>query len=512
MKELSASPNDTPRSLSPLTVRDCAALGFRQGGTILYTFLIVFSAVVAITWVMPAEYESEVKILVKRERVDPVISPENNASPVIQPDLTEEDLNSEVEILKSQDLLEKVAVESGLKELAPESRFKGFTQGWIRDKQPPASQDIRTVRATRLLEEKLKIEPLKKTRLIKVTYRSTSPRLAAAVLQTLVRLYTEKHLDVHSAPGALDFFQTQTEQYRKQLAEAEKKMAEFGGAKGVVAPQLEKEMAVRELNDFKAEAGQTRAAIAATKKRIATLEQLRAARPARLTAQVRISDNPLLLQQMKSTLLNLELKRTELLSKYAPGYPSVQEVDAQIAQARDALARAEAAPVREEVTDRDATHEWLTSELAKARAELISLEGKLAVTADTVNAYRRQAQQLKDSEIVQQDLVRKAKAAEENFVLYSRKQEEARISQTLDQKRIINVSVAEAPTLPAVPASPNWPLNLLLGVLLAGLASVGLGLVKDYIDPSFRTPDEVEVFLSIPVLASLSLESGEIKS
>jgi uncharacterized protein involved in exopolysaccharide biosynthesis len=363
-----------------------------------------------------------------------------------------------------------------------------------------------------LLGEKLKIEPLKKTRLIKVTYRSTNPRLAAAVLQTLVRVYTEKHLDVHRAPGALDFFQTQTERYRKQLADSEKKMAQFGSAKGVVAPQLEKEMAVRRLNDFEAEAGQMRAAIAATEKRIATLEQLQAARPARLTAQVRVSDNPLLLQQMKSTLLNLELRRTEVLSKYAPGYPLVQEVEAQIAQARDALAKAESAPMREEVTDRDATHEWLTSELAKARADLISLQGKLAVTSATVNDYRRQAQQLSGSEIAQQDLVRTAKAAEENFVLYSRKQEEARISQALDQKRIINVSVAEAPTLPAAPASPNWTLNLLLGVLLGALASAGLGLAKDYIDPSFRSPDEVEVFLSVPVLASLSLEAGEVKS
>src|SRR5262249_1295478 len=172
MKELSASPKDTPRSLSPLTIRDCAAVGFRQSRIILYTFTIVFSAVMAITWVMPAEYESEVKILVKRERVDPIVTPENNVQPVIQRDLTEEDLNYEVEILKSEDVIERVAVESGLTELVSESRLKGFALGWIRNKEA-LGQDIRTVRATQLLENKLKIEPLKKTRLIKVTYRST---------------------------------------------------------------------------------------------------------------------------------------------------------------------------------------------------------------------------------------------------------------------------------------------------------------------------------------------------
>ena len=49
---------------------------------------------------------------------------------------------------------------------------------------------------------------------------------------------------------------------------------------------------------------------------------------------VRNSDNPQLLEQLKSTLLNLELKRTDLLTKYEPTYRLVQEVDQQIADAK----------------------------------------------------------------------------------------------------------------------------------------------------------------------------------
>jgi uncharacterized protein involved in exopolysaccharide biosynthesis len=511
MKELNVSLIDTPRPPAPFTVRDWAAVGFRQRRILRTTFLLIFGAVLLITVMTPSEYESEAKILVKRERVDPVVTADKNAQPLGMADLTEQDLNSEVEILKSRDLLEKVAITSGLPAKLRESRLKtlAIALGWISDERPAAGEDIRTFRATRQLEKNLTVEPLKKTKLIRVSYRSTDPKLATTVLQNLVRMYTEKHLEVHRVGGALDFFETQTEQYRKQLANAEQQMAAFGKSNGVVAPQLEKEMAVRKLTDFEAELGQTRAAITSTEKKIAELEKLQAARPARLTSQVRTADNPLLLQQMRTTLLNLELKRTELLSKYAPDYPPVQEVEAQIAQTREALTKAESSPVREEVTDRDTTHEWLTSELAKARAELTSLEGKLAVTLQTVNSYQQQAQQLNNTEIAQQDLVRTVKEAEDNFVLYSRKQEEARISQALDQKRIINVSIAEEPTVPVLPASPDWVLNLMLGALLAALAGIGLALARDHMDSSFRTPDEVEVFLSVPVLASLALEPGE---
>ena len=110
----------------------------------------------------------------------------------------------------------------------------------------------------------------------------------------------------------------------------------------------------------------------------------------------------------------------------------------------------------------------------------------VSVSIDSVEDKDDVLKFLNGTEVTQQDLVRKQKAAEENYMLYLRKQEEARISQELDQKRIFNVSVAEEPTVPAMPASPNWPLNVLLGALFAGLAAIGLGLSLDYIDPSFR--------------------------
>jgi uncharacterized protein involved in exopolysaccharide biosynthesis len=511
MKELNLALREKPRLPVTFTLRDCAAVGFRQKRTVVTIFLTILGLVAIVTWLLPFEYESEAEILVKRERVDPVVTADKNGQPLMQADLTEQDLNSEVEILKSHDLLEKVAVESGLSKRSRESRLKGFmiAMGWTKEERTPFGQDLHTTMATKQLEKDLRIEPLKKTRLVKISYRSTEPQLSVTVLQTLVRLYLEKHLEVHRMPGAVDFFQAQTDEYRKQLSEAETQMKTFGLSKQVVSPQLEKELVVRRLGDFNGDMQQTRAAIAATEKRIQTLTELQNQRPARLTAQVKTADNPILLQQMKSTLLTLQLKRTELLSKYAADYPSVKEVEAEIAQANDALSKAESSPTREEVTDRDTTHEWLTGELTKAQADLTSLRAKLVSTANTVSEYRKEAQHLNDSEITQQDVVRNAKTAEDNYLLYSKKLEEARITEALDQKRIINVSVAEQPTLPSMPVSPIWSLNILLGALLAGLASIGFGLLRDYIDPSFRTPNEVESVLNIPVLASLSLESGE---
>jgi len=42
--------------------------------------------------------------------------------------------------------------------------------------------------------------------------------------------------------------------------------------------------------------------------------------PARTTTQVRVADNPELMKALKSSLLDLELKRTGLLTKFEPGH------------------------------------------------------------------------------------------------------------------------------------------------------------------------------------------------
>src|SRR5438445_8647514 len=98
-----------PRS----TLRDWAGLGFRQRRVIVSSFLLILGAVVLITLFTPRQYEAELKILVKGERADPLVTPEKD-SIMPRPEVTEQDVNSEVELLKSRDLLEKVVLASGV--------------------------------------------------------------------------------------------------------------------------------------------------------------------------------------------------------------------------------------------------------------------------------------------------------------------------------------------------------------------------------------------------------------
>jgi uncharacterized protein involved in exopolysaccharide biosynthesis len=180
----------------------------------------------------------------------------------------------------------------------------------------------------------------------------------------------------------------------------------------------------------------------------------------------------------------------------------VQEIEKQIRDTRAAIEGEKNAPVRDETTDQDPTYEWVKSELVKAQSELSGLKARAAANNVSLARYRSGARTLQQAAIAQQDLLQTAKTEEENYLLYLRKEEEARINDALDRGGILNVAIAEPPTVPALPARSFW-LYGLLSVFLAGTGSVGLAFTSDFLDPSFRTPDEVAGFLESPVLASL---------
>jgi len=143
-----------------------------------------------------------------------------------------------------------------------------------------------------------------------------------------------------------------------------------------VAGEMEKDIVVHKLGDLKLTQQQTDTSVRETQKRIATLEKQLSSTPSRMETAVRTSDNGQLMMQLKSTLLTLELKRTDLLQKFAPSYRAVREVDQEIANTNAAIASAERAPLLDKTTDRDPTYEWIRSELARSHAELSALTSR----------------------------------------------------------------------------------------------------------------------------------------
>jgi uncharacterized protein involved in exopolysaccharide biosynthesis len=477
----------------PPTSRDIVAVLFRRRWAMLTAFVVVVVAVV-LSGVWIPKYDAQMKILVQRQRSDAMITPSANAPAQFTGDqVSEEDLNSEGELLSSNDLLRSVVLSTGLSDKL----------GSPSDRDRP----VRLAKAVRTLAKSLTIEPLRRSNVISVQYSNRDPQLVAQVLQALAAAYTEKHLELQHSSGEFKFFDQQTKQYQQGLDQAQVELTDFTRKTGVVSAQIERDSALQQANEFDSTAHQAQTSVIETEQRVRSLQaQLQSIQP-RLTTVVRNSDNPQLLEQLKSTLLTLQLKRTDLLTKFEPTYRLVQDVDQQIADAKSAISAEQSKPLRDETTDQNPDYEWVRAELTKAQADLSGLAARETAAATVAVQYHETAQHLGQEELVQQDLQQAAKTQEENYLLYVQKREEARISDALDQRGILNVAMAEQPVVPALPS--RSPLDVALLTLLLGVTfSFSTALVVDVMDPLFRTPDELANYLGIPVLAALSKGGG----
>ena len=478
------------------TARDVAAIGFRHKRVMVLCFLGVLLGVGLSALFLPAKFRAETKLLVKRERVDPVVSPDQNAPMMFHDTVSEEEINSEVELITSQDVLQHVVSTCGLDK---KKVLSSILHPW----QTPQN---RTDKAVNDLRSDLQLEVLKKTNVISIAYESRDAKLAQKVLATLDDAYLQKHLEVHHPSGQFQFFDQQAEKYKQDMLAAEGQLKQFADVQGGVSPVTQRDMTLQKLADFNASLETTRASMAETEKRIADLEKQEQSTPSRLTTQMKAGDNAQVLENLKSTLLTLEMKRTELLTKYQPTYPLVQEVDKQINDTRLALTKEETSPVKEETTDQNPTYAWVNSELAKAKADLSGFKARETALVAIVNVYMDKSRKLEEQGILQGDLTRTQKENEGNYLLYTKKKEEARIEDALDRTRLLNVSVVQPPMVPSLPTRSPFVFSL-VAVLLACAVSIGVVFALDYADQSFRTPSEVINELRIPVLAAVPVHA-----
>jgi len=491
------------KTKNSFTLRDLVGMAFRRRRVIVMAFAGLMAGSLLAILILPPTYEAEMKILVQRERVDPVVSTEPNVNQADR-NLTLDEITSEVELFQSRDSLEKTVLDLELYEPrnpwsvgAIELRVLGAL-GLAADKQ------TRVYKAVLKMETKdLQVIPLNASDIIKITYQAQSPELAAQVLKELGDLYLAKHTTIRRPQGASDFFQDQAEQYKTEMEASEGQLVNFTEKTGIVSADFEKQVALQKINDFDLTLQQTRASIAETEKRLRTLQAEGGTVPERVTTQIKVADNPQLMANLKTTLLDLELKRTELLERFDPSYPLVEEVEKKISETLNSIAEAEKRGIREETTDQDPAHAWVKTEMVKAQADLMGLQARVSAMSGALKALESRALKLEGESVVQQDLLRTARANEENYLLYHRKREEARIADALDQRKIINAAVAEAPMVPLVPESLPTTVKVLLAVVVATLVSLGLGFLTEYLDPSFRTLEEVEEYLEIPLLATV---------
>ena len=184
----------------------------------------------------------------------------------------------------------------------------------------------------------------------------------------------------------------------------------------------------------------------------------------------------------------------------------IRSIRSPIAQGEEAKLSEQSSTPQEIAVDVNKTIEKLSDDLRKAQFDLIGHQAQEEARAELVSKVKRQLRQVEQNSPTYDALKKRYELTQNNYLLYLKKQEEARISEALDREKVSNVTIVDPATVPLSPIRPNRRLNIVLGFLLAVMLALGVPFGLTYFDNRIRTDSDIERKLDVPVIGSFSNE------
>ncbi len=77
------------------------------------------------------------------------------------------------------------------------------------------------------------------------------------------------------------------------------------------------------------------------------------------------------------------------------------------------------------------------------------------------------------------------------------------IAKMEDDDDVENIYVVDEAKVSSAPSSPNLKLNVVIGFVLGGMISVGFVLLKEFLDRTIKSEEDVQKHLNVPVLGAI---------
>lgn len=465
---------------------------------------LVFGLVAIATIFWPPDYRSAAEIMVQDSRAQLLVSPDlQNDSPerpaVVANPITEEDLNSERELLTSNYLVRQAI--TGLRAPAayegPGSQIIGAFdtilslpgQGYrALHEAPTMTPGDRWADA---LAQHLDSSVIKRSNVIEVTFSSHDPAWSQKFLSLLLNHYLEVHARISHDPQAEQFFQQQAKLLQGKLAVSEQQLRAFQLQTGISDLVQQRQVLINRLSELELKESKNTAQLASDEEQVAALEGLRKNTPERIAKEVR-SVQDLALSQLKPQVMQLKTQRADLLSRYQPNSQRIREIDAQLAAAQKILDHENHLEVSERSTDLNPTWVTIDSDLSGAKTSAAAGKATEDKLADEIRKVQDRLSFFVKNETESDRLGQQVDTDRQAYLSYVRKAEEARAAGGLNTNKILDISVSRPPELPLRPVFPIVWLNLAVGFVLAAGLGIAAAEFDERRDPKIYSTVTIE--------------------
>jgi succinoglycan biosynthesis transport protein ExoP len=345
---------------------------------------------------------------------------------------------------------------------------------------PPTTEQVAT-----LLADRVVVEPIKSSRLLYIRVSDSDPKRAKRICDAVAAAYVEQNLQaaLNSSADAVVWLEGQMEHIKGTLEHDENALYDFKQKNNLPSISINdtSNMLRFEMQEFDAALTRTRTRKAELVARHLELAKITTDNPDAIPSSELLSNA--YLQGLRSLYRGALQQRSALLAQgKGENHPLVKEATDRLEEAKSAMLA--------EVTNIEA---------AVAR-DLAVIERQESAEAALFEDSRRRAVDLNMKEIEYHRLDR---TREENEKLYSLLLTRTKDTDLARMVHTNNIRVVETAAVPGAPVRPRVSLNVTLGLVSGFLLGFALAWLREQLDSSIKTPDDVEHRLGVTFLGLL---------
>ena len=473
--------------------RDFFRIWFFWKKQAIIIFLLIVGAVMFYAYTTSPVYKSTAKIvLLPRTNQDVIITAGQDEKQLIRT-ATREDINTEIELIRSDKVLEETvkSFENGGMKLGTTDKgifetITGAVKGLFNnililvglkgEPLSPLESQVASLRGS------LETEAIFRSNMILVSLKAKNPESAVTVLSKLLQVYVKYHNEIFSVDEGERFYDDQTNVYRSKLEQAEKELKEFQRRLGIVDLEKQNQANIDLLTDLTKELHLIEIAYDQAKSRIDILKSsLQNSEEVLVTKEMRTIPA---IVELEKGIVPLRIRRSEISKTFTVTSREYQQMSDQIELIQN--------EIKNEIVKALKTDELELQSLGMKRK---SLEEKIFQLESTAGEFKENEKRL-------QALRRNVEFHKNNYLLYAAKTEDSRIYSERKNRNMANVSIADQPREARRPISPNKMLLFSLSLYLGLFAALCVPFILEALDHKLKTADDVEGQLSLPVISS----------
>ena len=480
-----------------VNLRDYWKVIQKRRWTIIAFFLIVVITTAVATFTMTPIYRGTTTILINKENPQIVDFKEIFAVNTVDMDYYQ----TQYKVLESRTIAKRVIQSLKLSE-HPEFLPKTETlfQKWkssilnpvfdlftSSDKAPisgkdPAEGEKETALINQFLK-KLKIEPIRNSRLVKIHFDSNYKDLSFRVPGTLAATYIQQNLETRfvATEQAKEWLTRQLEDLKAKVEKADEAQQAFGSKHDIISLEEKENVTMHRLTEL------NEALTKAESERMGKEALHKQTKGRNFDALPSILENKLIMD-LKQAYIQLEAQYMRLSETFKPEYPEMVRLKSQM----------------------KAIQKRLDNEINKIiiaiRNDYESTLRREALLRQAFEQQKAKVMEMKENGIQYNILKREADTNKELYRGILQRMKEAGVSAGITAS---NIQILDQAELPTKPYKPNKRLNLLLASVVGLFLGVGLAFFFEYLDNTVKTPEDVEQLIRLPSFGMVPEISNE---